>query len=43
MALVEVAFKSQFFRRSSKVILSSFKQKSRLEINSLDIIIDNSR
>jgi hypothetical protein len=43
MALVEVIFRSRFFRRSSKVILDGSEQKSRPEFNFLDIVVDNSR
>jgi hypothetical protein len=43
MALVEVTLRSRFFRHSSRVILDSFKQESRPEVDSLDIVVGDSR
>jgi hypothetical protein len=43
MALVEVALKSRFFRRSSRVILGGPEQKLCLEVNSLNAVVSDSR
>jgi hypothetical protein len=43
MALVEITLKSQFFRRDSRVIPGSSEQRLCLKVDSLDIVVSNSR
>jgi hypothetical protein len=43
VALVGVALRSRFFRRDNRVILDGSKQESRLEVNSLGVVVGNSR